>query len=376
MIYLDNAATTFPKPECVIKEVRHCIRDYCGNPGRGSHSMALAAAAKIYECREEAADLLGLPSPEGVVFTLNTTYALNIAIKSLAKDGDHFLTSDLEHNSVLRPLTELRRRGKITFDIFSSSGDTADIINSIEPLIKRETRALICTAASNIANIILPLREIGALCRRRHIKFIVDAAQAAGVYNISMDAMNIDMLCVPSHKGLFGIQGSGMLLTSCTEGLATVIEGGSGVNSLETSMPDFLPDRLEAGTMPTPAIVGLLEGIKWVKGYSADVIHDHEVELWNRVWQRIGDDPYITVYNNNPGSVILFNLRTKSSSAAVAALDYEGICVRGGLHCAPLAHKTLGTPEGGAIRASFSPMNTMREIDKFLDILYRISRDN
>ena len=262
MIYLDNAATSFPKPHRVVEEQLRCMQLYGGNPGRGSHALAMAAAEKIYECREELASFFGSPNLENVIFTMNTTMALNTAIKGLLRRGDHVLISDMEHNAVFRPIYKLSRDGVITYDVFqtfptNATRTTDSICASILEKLRPNTRMLICAHASNICSATLPLAEIGALCRKKGILFLVDAAQSAGHLPINMVKMQIDALCAPGHKGLWGPQGCGVLILG--EGIVadTLIEGGSGYNSLEGNMPTEVPERYEAGTLPTPAIAGL-----------------------------------------------------------------------------------------------------------------------
>ena len=242
MIYLDNAATTFPKPQSVSVEMSKCINKYCGNPGRSSHSLSQKSAEKIYEARCLLAELF-CANPENVVFTYNTTYALNIAIKALVKDKSHILVSDMEHNSVLRPVNALCRDKECTYSMFSTSGSEEEILSSIESNIKPYTSLLICAHVSNVGCRRLPIDKIGALCRNKGIKFIVDGAQSAGLHQINVNEMSIDALCIPGHKSLYGPQGIGAIIFGNECIGATIIEGGTGINSLELDMPDFLPER-------------------------------------------------------------------------------------------------------------------------------------
>ncbi|MBR6917458.1 MAG: aminotransferase class V-fold PLP-dependent enzyme, partial [Clostridia bacterium] len=257
MIYLDNAATTFPKPASVTEEIVKCITSYCGNPGRGSHRMAFAASEVVFSTREKLNGIFDGDGPENCVFTLNTTYALNIALKSMVTPSSHILISDLEHNSVFRQAVKLKRDGICDFDIFHTFGGDGDkILTDIKNKLKKNTRILICLVSSNICGIVLPVTRIGELCRKRNIQFIADAAQSAGIHEISIKKMNVDALCVPSHKGLYGAQGAGAVLFSSrsVKHLKSVFDGGSGSDSLNEAMPDALPDKLEAGTVSTPAI--------------------------------------------------------------------------------------------------------------------------
>lgn len=375
MIYLDNAATSFPKPRRVAEEQLRCMQIYGGNPGRGSHALALAAAEKIYECREELASFFACPNPENVVFTMNTTMALNTVIKGLLRRGDHVLISDMEHNAVFRPIYKLARDGIISYDVFDTFPNLATrtpeaICGSILEKLKPNTRMLICAHASNICSATLPLREIGTLCRKKRILFVVDAAQSAGHLPIDMTDMQIDALCAPGHKGLWGPQGSGVLLLGDGIVADTLIEGGSGYNSLEGNMPEDAPERYEAGTLPTPAIAGLLEGVREVRRIGLDLIHSHEITLTERLCERLLDMPRITLYApHHKGSVLLFSMQDISADRIGDILNSRGFCVRTGFHCAALAHATLQTPPSGAVRVSPSLFNTATQIDALADTL-------
>lgn len=371
MIYLDNAATTFPKPRAVSAAVADCISNWCGNPGRGSHALAARSAAALYDCREEAAELFGLENSEGVVFTMNATHALNSAVFGLLHRGDHVLISDLEHNSVLRPVEYLRSIGIIEYDIFSTAGN---IPANIAHLIRRNTRAVICLHASNIVNFVLPAAEIGRLCRKNGILFILDASQSAGSIDINMKRDNINVLCTAGHKGLLGPAGSGLALFDDGSVPRPFMHGGSGVNSKDRFMPEFLPDRMEAGTLSTPIITGLREGLKYVKMRGTRDIRDLECGLSDIIHKRFMRDDRVEVYSKGGGSLFLFNIKGQSPQSVSAQLDSEErICTRAGLHCAPLAHKTVGTPEGGAVRAGVGPFNTEREIAAFCNAVDRIA---
>lgn len=365
MIYLDNAATTFPKPRRVTDEVARCLSEYCGNPGRGSHALALAAAEQIYSCREALSDFLGVHAPERILFTQNTTYALNFAIKGFLRPGDHVLISELEHNAVRRPVCSLAAKGIITYDIFPVVGLHEDqLIARLEQLLTPATRAVICTHASNICSLTLPIGAIGALCRRRGIKLIVDGAQSAGILPIQMREMGIDALAVPGHKSLYGIQGCGVLALGADFLPEPLMEGGSGVDSLPVEMPAEPPERYEAGTLPTPSIVGLLEGVRSLGDGRAAEFARRERGLFLAARERLTSLPDIRLYAPEyEGSVLLFNKEDIPSAELGRYLSTKGICVRAGLHCAPMAHKALGTPEGGAVRISFGRYNTLFDVD-------------
>lgn len=365
MIYLDNAATTFPKPQAVIEAVRRHIEKYGGNPGRGAHRLSLEAAEVVYQCREALSNLLALNAPEGIVFTQNTTYALNMLLKGFLKKGDHVLISALEHNAVLRPLHHLCEERGVSFSIFPVVGrNTPQILQGIAARIQPSTVAIVTTHASNICSLSLPLREIGALCRQRGLRFFVDAAQSAGRLPISMSEMSIDALAAPGHKSLLGIQGCGILALSPDIRLSTLLEGGSGVHSRLPTMPEDVPERLEAGTLPVPAIAGLLAGVRFVEKMSLSEIEAREKALFLAARERLSALSHVVIHQPEAvGAVLLFHCEGQDATAVAAKLDQAGIAVRAGLHCAPLAHEALGTPQEGAVRISFSPFNTVEEVD-------------
>lgn len=378
--YLDNAATTFPKPKSVYSEVSRCISEYCGNPGRSSHSLSMSAARKIYECRCLVADMFGASDPENVIFTLNTTYALNMAIKGLVNKGDHVLISDLEHNAVLRPIHKLREEGYIEYDVFPSLVNSTRrsptlICAKIASLLKKNTRMVVCTQSSNICSASMPIAEIGEFCRKRGIYFVVDAAQSAGHKKIDVERMNISALCAPSHKGLYGIQGGGLIILGKDVSLNTLIEGGNGVNSLEAYMPDFSPERYESGTLSTPTIAGLCEGLRTVNSIGINTIANMEAELFLSARENLGNINGINLYAPSfVGPVLLFNKDGFSSEELARELDKSGICVRGGFHCSALGHKTLLTPEHGAVRISFGIFNTKNDIDSLAIALNKLKK--
>ena len=371
MIYLDNAATTFPKPPQVLREVQRCLSTYCGNPGRGSHRLSNAAGEKIFEVREQVSDFFCCPNPENVVFTLNDTYALNLALKGFLRPNDHVIISNFEHNSVYRPIRAMADCGLIQFNVFDASAP--DAVGQIEKLIRPNTRAVVVNHTSNVCSLTLPVEEIGALCRTRGILFIVDGAQSAGHEDINMEKMGIDVLCAPAHKGLMGIQGCGFLVLR--DGLSlpeTVVEGGSGVNSLEAKMPDQLPERLEAGTLPTPAIVALGEGIKFVRSIGTDEIKRRTTHLFILTLDRLSSIKSVKVYApKHQGSTLLFTVNGVPSDQVSEHLDRNGICTRSGFHCCPLGHEALDTPKDGAVRVSFGIFNR----DSDTDALYRAVRE-
>ncbi len=377
MIYLDNAATSYPKPRGVYAQVHKAMKKGGGNASRGSHSMARAATEAVYSAREAAGELFNCKS-ENVVLTYNATHALNLAIKGLAKDGCHILMSDLEHNAVRRPIIALCRNRGCSFDVFSTFGGDADLImQEIRRLVKPNTKMLVCTHVSNICNITLPVREISKFCRDRGIVCIIDASQSAGHLSIDFNAIGASAICMPGHKGLYGPQGTGLLLSADRLRYNTVFEGGSGVTSEDEGMPEDLPERLEAGTIAAPLCAGLAEGINWVNKVGTDVIHRHESELAMILSDYLHELGCVTQYDDvfsQIGGTVLFNVKGVSPSKLGELLDREGICVRSGLHCAPLAHRTMGTGDDGAVRVSFGYFNHSGDVRALVDALYRVSK--
>ncbi len=380
MIYLDNAATSFPKPPEVVAEISRCMTEYCGNPGRGSHKLALAAAEKIYDCRVALCDLFSAEAPENVVFTQNATHALNIAILSLAHEGAHFICSDCEHNSVRRPLEYLARERGCSYSLYDSLindpyRSPQKICRSIASLIKPETVAVISTACPNVCSARMPLNEIGALCRRSGLFFIVDGAQGAGHFEINMNRSSISALAIPGHKGLLGPQGSGALILSREFPARSLTFGGSGTASLDAEMPTELPERLEAGTLSTPSIVGLEAGIKAVRSIGFEKIAVHETILFHKMLRLLSEIRGVTVYApQHSGSVLSFNIEGIPSDRVANLLSDRDICVRGGFHCNPLAHNALGSDESGSVRASLSPFNTADDVYALADAVRTIAR--
>ena len=373
MIYLDNAATSFPKPPGVAEAVNECLTRYCGNPGRGAHPLSLICAEKIYDCRIALADFFGARAPECISFTHNTTHALNVAVKGCFRVGDHILISELEHNAVRRPLCRLRRELGIAFETFPVVGLSASqLLDGIRQRLRPNTAGLICTHASNICSVSLPLPKIGAFCHDHGLLFIVDAAQSAGHLPIDMNAMQIDILAAPAHKALYGIQGAGVLVMNGDILPTPLLEGGSGSDSLAEEMPVHPPERYEAGTLATPAIVGLLTGLQFVCANGLNALYEKEKTLFRAARERLTSLPAITVYaQEQEGAVLLFNHEEYAPEEIAHRLARENICVRAGYHCAPLAHQAIGTAARGAVRLSFGAFNTVSELDTLWKVLKR-----
>lgn len=374
MIYFDNAATTGRKPAGVISAVDGALRELSSNPGRSGHNASLRAADAVYSVREKTAELFGASGAENVVFTLNCTHSINCVIKGVLKEGEHVVTSSLEHNSVMRPLI----KEKIPFDTaYVSLSDDKATLYEFERKIRPNTRLVICTGASNVFGKILPIAEIGALCKERGVLFAVDAAQIAGVIPIDMKKMNIDYLCVAPHKGLYAPMGIGILI--CENPIEnTIIEGGTGTNSAELKQPDTLPERLESGTVNLPGIMGVSAGIDYVKGIGINKIYSHEMKLISYLYKELSKIEYVQLYTPEPkygmyAPVLSFNVYGKTSTEVSGYLNNKGIAVRGGLHCAPFAHRQMGTLERGAVRVSVASFNTTAEISSLINAIRRIA---
>lgn len=376
MIYFDNAATTFPKPYEVIRGVADCMKNYCGNPGRGAHPITLAAAEAVYNARSEVASLFGSEKPENVIFTQNATHALNLAIFGTVKYGDHILISNLEHNSVFRPVYELYRRGIASYSVFDALGGTEQTLESFRKALRRNTRVAVTTHVSNICPKVLPVNEISALCREHGILHIIDASQSAGIRPLSIRS-GASVICAPGHKGLYGPQGSGFCLFSDDfdfSRLSSTAFGGNGVNSASASMGNSPPESFEAGTLAVPSIVGLAKGIQFVKSTGIDKISAHESALGERIKKKLLEDGRIKVYlPNEKGSTLLFTVTGEESTSLASELAKKGVCLRAGMHCSPLAHEALGTG-GDALRLSFGAFNTVAEADAFVYMLREITR--
>lgn len=372
LIYLDQAATTFPKPPEVLDAMTRFMTSAGGNPGRSSHRMALAAAEEVFACRQAAGEMFGV-SPDRVVFTSGTTHALNMAIKGLLPHckhkKPHILCSDMEHNAVYRPLWRLAQEGHITFDTFDTLPHTPHrtseaILAAIRRKLRPETSMIVCAHASNICSATLPIGDIGALCRAMGLFFVVDGAQSAGHLSINVKDMHIDALCLPAHKGLLGPAGAGMLLLGEDVTLDTITQGGNGVDSLGGDMGTDTPERYEAGTLPSPCIAGLRAGLAYVKRIGIDAIARHETSLGTYVTEALMHMPHVEVYAPmHKGGVVLFSVAGMTSEEAGRRLDAEGLCLRPGFHCSALGHTTLKTPPSGALRASFGYFNTKKDAE-------------
>ncbi len=370
MIYFDNAATTGVKPPEVIKAVDNALKMYSANPGRSGHAAALRTAEAVYKVREKTADFFGAKSPENVVFTMNCTHSINCVLKGVLRPGDHVVISSLEHNAVVRPLKKIG----VSFDVAKISfTDESETVEEFKRRLKPHTKMVFITAASNVFGKILPLKAIGKLCRDRGILFAVDAAQLAGVIPINMQETGIDFLCVAPHKGLYAPMGIGILITEKFIP-NTLIEGGTGTNSLEFVQPQVLPERMESGTLNLPGIMGISAGIDYLKKMGMERIYLHEMGLIEKIYNSLERMPFVKLYTPYPKAseyapVLSFNYGDLSSEETGMLLAKMGIAVRAGLHCAPLAHKYAGTAERGTVRVSVSAFNNQKEVHGFIEAL-------
>lgn len=369
MIYLDSAATTFQKPPSVPRAVQTALRTM-SSPGRGGYAAARAAEETAFRCRSLAAELFHASSPEQVVFTSNATHGLNIAIKSLVPQGGRVVVSGYEHNAVTRPLHALNAKIKVAS---SPVFDSRAALRSFEALLSPETDAVICTHVSNVFGFILPVEEIAALCRAENVPMIVDASQSAGILPLDFSALGAAFVAMPGHKGLYGPQGTGLLL--CAHDAEPLIEGGTGSASLEQTMPDFLPDRLEAGTHNMPGIAGLEAGLAFVKRKRGR-IEQHERALIERAAVRLRALDGVTVYaareEQTQIGVLSFCVDGMPPEETAEKLARQGFALRAGLHCAPYAHRTVGTLPDGTVRLSVSAFNAPQDIDAFARALRAI----
>lgn len=368
MIYLDNAATSWPKPDAVCGAMVDCIKNCGANPGRSGHRMAMQASEKVYECRENLARLFRIGDPLRIAFTANATEAINLAVKGMLAAGDHVIITSMEHNAVVRPLKKLESRGVELSVVRADSNGRVDL-KDIENNIKPNTKLLLVTHASNVTGTVNDVQSIGRLAQDHKIIFMVDAAQTAGKYPVDVELMNVDLLAFPGHKGLLGPQGTGGLYIREGLVLDTLKEGGTGSVSESLAQPDFLPDRFESGTLNTPGIVGLNEGVKYILKTGIDNIRMHEKQLEQQMMKGLGQIAGVRAYgSNNPElGVISITIDGRDCNEVCNELDEKyGIAARGGLHCAYLAHETIGTQNTGTIRFSIGPYNTTRDIDQAL----------
>lgn len=371
MIYLDNAATSWPKPEAVLRAASGVMRLPFGNPGRGGHKASLCAGRVVYACRETVAEYLGV-APERVIFTLNCTDAVNMALKGMLHRGDHVLVTHDAHNAVMRPLSGMEARGEITMSVLRADERGVILPGAIDEAVQSDTALCVLTHASNVTGIVQPVKELIKAAHRHGIFVLLDAAQTAGA--VPLKGIGADMIAMPGHKGLLGPMGTGILYIGEQVQLRPQREGGTGSSSESVHQPMMLPDRYESGTLQLPAIAGLMQGVRFVRAHEKE-IHTYECALIDALRRELASMLHVTVYGEKSAphvGVLSFNVAGYDSAEAADALDRLGFCLRGGLHCAPCMHHYLGTQ--GTVRASVGPFSTEAEIEKLVDAVKLMRR--
>jgi cysteine desulfurase family protein len=378
IIYFDNSATSFPKPEEVYKASEKAMRIFGANPGRGGHRMAVEASKEIFKVREKIANLFNIKDPLRIAFTQNSTYALNFAIKGCINKKGHVITTALEHNSSLRPLFSKRDNGEIELELIypEKNGDIS--IKKIIESIKEDTIAVVVNHISNVTGTIVDIEKIGKVTREKGVMLIVDASQSAGYLDIDVERDGIDILCFTGHKSLYGLQGSGGIYIREGIDFIPIIEGGTGSFSKLERQPLVMPEGLEAGTLNTLAIVSLGAGIDFIQKVGIENIRKHEDKLTQRFLTELKKIPEVEVYGSDKrGPVVTLNIKGIDSGDLAAYLDEEyGILVRGGLHCAPKIHEAIGNGENGGVRFSFGFFNTDEEIEYAINAIKEIVAEN
>lgn len=367
IINFDNSATSFPKPSKVALAVTEAVKKYGGNPGRSGHKLSMITSAQVFRVRRLAAEFFDAQT-ENVAFTGNCTLALNMAIKGIMQYGGHIIISGYEHNAVARPVYALSQTRGVTYSIARVFDDTEQTIREFEGLITAKTKCICCAIASNVTGRILPYKEIAQICQRKGICFIADGAQACGILDLSM-ADGFNFLCTAGHKALYGPTGTGLLISDGEYSLSTIIEGGTGATSNELAQTGFLPEKLESGTINTVGILGLGEGIGFLKTKGLSIVREHEEKLCRQFADGIRRVNGIKIYEESIKRVpiIAFNIADKSSQSVAAYLSEKGFALRGGLQCAAVTHNTLGTTNQGIVRFSPSAFNTSVQVSQLIN---------
>ena len=379
-VYLDNSSTSFPKPKVVADSIYNYLVNIGGNPGRANHSNALESNRYLYMAREEIASFFNYDKIENVIFTNNITSSLNILINGILKSGDHVITSSMEHNSVIRPLYNLKQTLNIELDIVNANSNGIINVDNIQKAIKPNTKLIVITHASNVTGSIQPIKEIGELCKKNNIYFILDSAQSAGVIDIDFKALSLNALAFTGHKSLLGPQGVGGFIIDdeLNKICNPSILGGTGSLSHSLSQPDFLPDKFESGTLNIPGIIGLYEAIKFIKSQGLSTIYEHNNYLRSYLINGILDLGNFSIHGEISSDKSTSCISITHSKLDVSELSYIldsdfNISNRSGLHCAPLAHKTIGTYPEGTVRLSLGYFNTEEELRYTLDSLNKIN---
>jgi cysteine desulfurase family protein len=376
-IYCDQAATSFPKPRAVIEAISSFLINTSGSPGRSAHRYAIEAGRAVFEARETVADFFNCPSSEQVIFTANVTESLNLVLSGLLQPGDHVVTTSMEHNSVMRPLQYLKESGKVDFTVVSCYDQGRLAPENIQKALRPETRLVVVNHASNVTGTILPIEAVGEI--KGNAFFLIDTAQSAGVIPIDMQKAKVDFLAFTGHKSLLGPTGIGGLCLSKDIRLNPLKRGGTGSRSESWVHPDFLPDRYESGTPNSVGIVGLDAGIRFIQEQGIERIRAHELQLIRQMMEGLSGIKGVKIYGpraaDEKTGIVSLNIEGKSPSEVCLILDRKyGIMTRGGLHCAPIAHKTIGTFPNGTVRLSLGYFNTMEEVDQVIRAIYEISK--
>lgn len=379
LIYLDNAATSWPKPPAVLEAMERSMLESAANPGRGSHAMAVKASRVLFETRKRLAKLFRVANPNDIAFTLNTTHALNLAIQGLLKPGDHVIATTLEHNSVRRPLEALKRKNGIEVTYIKTDEYGNLNVKEVEQAITPRTKLIAMTHSSNLLGTIAPIGEIGEVARRNNVKLLVDAAQSAGVLPIDVNGLGIDLLAFPGHKGLMGPQGTGGLYIHPNLELEPLMQGGTGSKSEAPEQPDVRPDRYEAGTQNTVGLAGLSAGVDYILKETPEVIHAKESKLTFELMEGLQSIPGLTLLGPKIGTertaIVSFVAEGVDPSEMAFILDQQfGIALRAGFHCTPLGHETAGSFETGAVRASPGYFTEKSEIVSLIDAVKEITQ--
>ncbi len=377
-IYMDNAATTFPKPEQVYQAVDFFNRHMGGNPGRGSNKATLQAGSILLDCRDALADFFNIADSSHIAFTINITEAINIAVKGILNPGDHVISSSMEHNAVARPLFSMYQQDGVEWTIVPCDGDGTLDPEDVRKAVRPNTRMICMLHASNLTGTLLPAEEVGKIAREHNLVFVLDTAQTAGVVPIDVEKQSIDVLTFTGHKGLLGPQGTGGIYLRPGLSIKPLKQGGTGSLSEYLDHPSLMPDMLESGTHNTPGIAGLLAGVNFVKENGLDRIRRHEQELCERLMSGLEEIPGVMVYgpadSSKKTAVVAFNINDMDCGELSTQLDYKyGVVTRSGLHCAPLAHKTIGTFESGSCRLSPGYFSSIEDVETVIRAVHKIA---
>lgn len=381
-LYLDNAATSWPKPPGVAQAMLHFLEETGANPGRSGHRLSIEAARMVYETRVALAELFGAQDPLRVIFGLNITDGLNLALQGLLRAGDHVVTSSMEHNAVMRPLNELAQRGVQTTKVACSDDGSQDA-NLVEAAIQSNTRLIVLNHASNVCGTILPIREIGQIARKHGLFFLLDSAQTAGILPIDIENDGIDLLAFTGHKSLYGPMGTGGLVVGprlMTSQLLPMRQGGTGSRSEQEVQPDFFPDRYESGTPNALGLAGLLAALRWLKDEGIEAIREREEALCAELLAALGEIEGVNLYgtrdSNKQTATVAFNIRGMESSTVGLRLDEEfDILCRVGLHCAPSAHRSLGSFPDGSVRFGLGAFNSSEDVRFAVDAVRQLAKE-